>query len=179
MILIDQTNQLFYAQWNELSEEDRYGLVRNLNKFLSPFNIRISLLIRMKLQHRDGSFVDKKEASSSDFFRYYVNNLGKNLYEKIAHFPHCQLQEAKPTHQNTNEIDCLFQQFAVDLNEGLTEVETTEMTTSRESHVETQAPKSALEELKKKCKFDVGEEAPPVYSDNFQELLNMLDGNST
>lgn len=182
IILIEQSNRFFYAEWNELSEEDRYGQVRSLNKFLSPFNIRISLLIRMKLQNRDGSFVDKNEATSSDFFRYYINNLGKNLYEKIAHFPHCQLL-TKPAHQNTNEIDCLFQQFAVDIDGSLPEnPETTTSSISRddqiENNVETKAPNSALDELKKKCKFDVDEEAPPVYADNFQELLNMLDGST-
>lgn len=179
MILIDNSNQFFFVHWNELREEDRYGLVRNINRFLSPFNIRISLLIRMKLQQRDGSFVDKNEALSSDFFRYYVNNLGENLYEKISHFPHCQLSEPKSAQPNTNEIDCLFQQFRVD--GGLTDTLEAEETTHTESKVESQAPTTtALAELKKKCKFDlVEEEAPPEYEDNFQELLSMLDGNST
>lgn len=173
MILIDQSNSFFFNRWKELNEESRYGVVRKLNKFLSPFNIRISLLIRMKLQARDGSFVDKASASSNDFFRYYISNSGENIYEKIAHFPHCQVVETKSGNKEANsiEIDCLFQQFNVDLQDVDKNI-----IDSRE--IETFEHINALDELKRKCKMDViGEEAPPIYEDNFQELLSMLDEN--
>ena len=62
--------------------------MRKLNRFLAPHNIRISLLIRMKLQLRDGTFVDK--STSNDFLSYYVHNVGENIYEKVNHFPQCQ-----------------------------------------------------------------------------------------
>lgn len=176
MILIDQSNQFFFNHWRELNEENRYGIVRKLNKFLSPFNIRISLLIRMKLQLRDGSFVDKVDASSNEFFRYYINNLGENVYEKTTHFPHCQVVETKPGRkESSNEINCLFQQFTVDLQD-VNEVRTCgDQKVQREN--ETFEQINALDELKKKCKMDVGEEAPPIYEDNFAELLSMLDEN--
>lgn len=177
MILIDQANNFFFNHWNELNEESRYSIVRKLNKFLTPFNIRISLLIRMKLQQRDGSFVDKIAASSNDFFRYYVQNLGENIYEKIAHFPHCQTFESKPANKkSTNELDCLFQQFTVDLSENTADVEETTSYADEEPVVEN---RTALDDLKKKCKLDLTEEAPPVYDDNFQELLNMLEDGTT
>lgn len=180
MILIDQANQFFCGHWNELNEEKRYGVVRRLNKFLSPFNIRISLLIRMKLQLHDGSFVDKIAASSNDFFRYYINNLGENIYEKLAHFPHCQTPKSmSESKQNTNEIDCLFQQFNVDMNDshlpGTLEISKPDNVVA----VEDVEPRNALDELKKKCRLDIGDEAPPTYEDNFDELLSMLDGNPT
>lgn len=186
MILIDQANQFFFTHWNEMSEEQRYGVVRKLNKFLTPFNIRISLLIRMRLQQRDGSFVDKMGALHSDFFRYYLQNLGENIYEKISHFPHCQAIESKLTKKEntTNEIDCLFQLIACDLTDNTvdeateTEKETIEDVSDKNSQ-QVVEPNSKLEELKKKCKFDFLEEAPPVYEDNFDELLNMLDANPT
>lgn len=181
MILIDQANQFFVTHWNELNNEHHYALVRKLNKFLAPFNIRISLLIRMKLQHRDGSFVDKIGASHSDFFRYYIQNLGENIYEKIAHFPHCQMVEVKSRSKKstTNEIDCLFQQFNVDLMDNRHE-DTSEKASSEDVLNETEIVEqnSKLDELKKKCKFDLEEEAPPVYEDNFEELMSMLDGNT-
>lgn len=130
----------------------------------------------MKLQVRDGSFIDKITASNNDFFRYYVKNLGENIYEKVAHFPHCQIVETKSTSRenSTHEIDCLFQQFNVDLLE----------CTAKESKVvekniqETKESLNALEELKKKCKMDIDDEAPPIYEDNFEELLSMLDETS-
>lgn len=177
MILIDQSNQFFFKKWSELNDENRYGLVRKLNKFLSPFNIRISLLIRMKLQLRDGSFVDKLGASSNDFFRFYINNLGENVYEKITHFPHCQVVEGKSgTKETSNEIDCLFQQFNVDLQDVDEKSLCEDAKISSENETFDQI--NALDELKKKCKMDmIGEEAPPIYEDNFQELLSMLDEN--
>lgn len=176
MILIDQANQYFYTHWNELNEEKRYGIVRKLNKFLAPFNIRISLLIRMKLQMRDGSFIDKVGASSNDFLKYYVQNLGENIYEKIAHFPHCQIEETKSSSKpnTTNEINCLFQQFNVDLMENTIEIEEV----VRQDETTDKNINQTLNELKKKCKLDQVQEAPPEYEDNFQELLSMLDGNT-
>lgn len=182
MILIDQANQFFFGNWNELNEENRYGVVRRLNKFLAPFNIRISLLIRMKLQLHDGSFVDKILASSNEFFRYYINNLGENIYEKLSHFPQCETSKLKPDNNpNTNEIDCLFQQFNVEVMKET--AQPAEISEFIKPHgfmpVEVFEPKNALDELKKKCKLDIAEEAPPVYEDNFDELLNMLDANQS
>jgi hypothetical protein len=180
IILIDQANQFFFMHWNELNEENRYGVVRRLNKFLTPFNIRISLLIRIKLQLRDGAFVDKITGSTNDFFRYYVHNLGENIYERIAHFPHCQsaVDSKQGSHNHSsNEINFLFQQFNVDLAESqpIESPETAEVVETLEKKVVEQT--SALDELKKKCRLDIVEEAPPVYEDNFDELLNMLEGN--
>lgn len=181
IILIDQANQFFFTHWNELNEEKRYNVVRKLNKFLAPFNIRISLLIRMKLQVRDGSFIDKASANFNDFFRYYVQNVGENIYEKMAHFPHCQRSDSHSASAastpNTNEINCLFQQFNVDLTSEAAEDFPVHEPVQNEVVVVEQ--KSTLDELKKKCKLDLVEEAPPVYEDNFQELLNMLDGNQS
>jgi hypothetical protein len=138
----------------------------------------------MKLQHRDGSFVDKTSASSNDFFRYYVKNLGENIYEKVSFFPHCQVVETKSTSRenSTHEIDCLFQQFnntTVQQYNSTTVLETTEPKSSSKIQEEKEPSLNALEELKKKCKMEeIDGEAPPIYEDNFQELLSMLDESS-
>lgn len=176
-ILIDQANQIFHSGFSELNEEQRYEVVRKLNRFLAPFNIRISLLIRMKLQNNDASFVDKIGASTNDFFRYYIHNLGDNIYEKIAHFPHCQVSETKTT--GSKEIDCLFQQFNVDLNEEAPEVKNEDVFVDETVKESVGQGNSTLDVLKKQCKLDMDEEAPPIYEDNFQDLLNLLDGNPT
>lgn len=179
MILIDQANQFFFTKWNELNDEKRYGLVRRLNKFLSPFSVRISLLVRMKLQVRDGSFIDKTAGSSNEFFRYYIQNLGENIYDKLAHFP--QIKAADSSAENkeqTNEINCLFQQFNVDINEVEACAESEVLRTEVQSEETVAEPRSALDEIKKKCKMDIVESIPPaIEDDNFQDLLNMLDGN--
>ena len=178
MIIIDQANQFFYDKWNHLNDEKRYGIVRRLNRFLTPFNIRISLLIRMKLQVKDGTFIDKVAGSSNEFFRYYVHNLGENIYEKLAHFPQCKATDSvSDNKEHTHEIDCLFQQFNVDLNEvaALETVATRLETGSKETVAE---PRNTLDELKKKCKMDEVED-PKIEDDNFQDLLAMLDKNLT
>lgn len=174
VILIDQANQFFFMHWNELNEEKRYSIVRKLNRFLSPFNIRISLLIRMKLQGRDGSFTDKAAISSNEFFRYYVQNLGENVYEKLAHFPRSQSSDSVSSveKQKTNEINCLFQQLDVEFEEPAASKQV-----SVDAEPECFEQNTKLDELQKKCKMEIAGEAPPVYDDNFQELLNLLDSN--
>lgn len=181
MILIDQANQYFFSSWSEFSDEHRYSIVRKMNKFLSSSSVRISLLIRMKLQIRDGSFVDKLTASSNEFFRYYIHNVGENIYEKVNHFPQYQAKD-KGDKQITQEIDFLFQQFKVDIveNETFTDTETIAVPKSTTQNDDdknvTDRSNKTLDELKKKCKLDITE-APPAYDDdNFQELLNMLGG---
>lgn len=177
MIIIDQANQYLYASWSEFEEDQKYGMVRKLNKFLAPHSVRISLLIRMKLQLRDGSFVDKLSASTNDFFRYYSRNLGENIYEKVNHFPHCQVKIDKSDAGKTTatqEIDFLFQQFNVDLTES------TDDKDCKEHKIETSAAtvktetKKTLDELKKKCKLDISTTQEVAVEDNFEELLNML-----
>lgn len=193
MLLIDQTNQYFFSSWANFADEQKYSIVRKLNKFLAPQSIRISLLIRMKLQLKDGSFVDKLTASSNDFFRYYCHNIGENIYEKINHFPQCQNLDKKDHNKSINdtkEIDFLFQQFKVDLTENI--VATPAATSNESEYKNTHEKKEqneklnsveqhkTLDELKRKCKLDLcnNDDAPPVYEDNFQELLNMLDSNT-
>lgn len=177
MIIIDQANQYLFGSWSELNEEQKYSIVRKLNKFLAPHNVRISLLIRMRLQQRDGSFVDKLTASNNDFYRYYIRNIGENIYEKVNHFPHCQVKIDKSEHSKnqiaTQEIDFLFQQFKVDLtNENENVSETIEKEEAPSTSVE---QTNTLEELKKKCKLDLASPNEVALEDNFQELLNMLE----
>lgn len=180
IIIIDQANQFFFSEWNELRDEQRYGVVRKLNKFLAPFNTRISLLIRMNLQQRDGSFVDKLAAGSNEFFRYYIQNLGENIYEKITHFPQSQeVKCGKPA--ASHEIEYLFQQFNVDLAEATSSSDKAEsIPLNKNNDVEKKLEKpqtTALDELQKKCRMDLSNQDCPEYEDSFVELINMLGEN--
>lgn len=180
MILIDQANQYLFTSWREYTTERKYSVVRKINKFLEPHNIRISLLIRMQLQQRDGSFVDK--TTVNDFLSYYLFNIGENIYEKVVHFPQCQKTEKRGEKQVSQEIDFLFQQFRVDLNEkNVTDSSTTSNDVQDKSNSDDKIAtdqKKTLEELEKKCKIDVSSPQSEVEDeDNFQELLNMLGKN--
>lgn len=174
MIIIDQANQYLFGSWSELNEEQKYSIVRKLNKFLAPHNVRISLLIRTRLQNRDGSFVDKLAASTNDFYRYYIRNIGENIYEKVNHFPHCQFKIDKSSSKNqiaTQEIDFLFQQFGDLTNES----EPEKVEESQQSSSTSVEQTSTLDELKKKCKLELSSPQEVTLEDNFQELLNMLE----
>jgi hypothetical protein len=178
MIIIDQANQYLYGSWSELNEEQKYSIVRKLNKFLAPHNVRISLLIRMRLQQRDGSFVDKLTASNNDFYRYYIRNIGENIYEKVTHFPHCQIKIDKSEHSKnqiaTQEIDFLFQTLTSqndECDEKVPEEKEVHVTPSASVVEQT----NTLDELKKKCKLELTSPQEVTLEDNFQELLNMLD----
>lgn len=180
MILIDQTNQFIYNHWKALRDEQKMAIMRKFTAFLAPFNVRISILIRMRLQLRDGTFLDRVAASSNDFFRYYVQNLGENVYEKVNLYPHCQVVDTRNVGrqgQTSSEIDCLFHQLNMEF-EGNTFEFASEKSEEKKEEAEQEVKveeKNGLEELKRKCKFDVMEEAPPAYEDNFDELLNMLE----
>ena len=186
MILIDQANQNFFTSWREYNDEYKYSVVRKLNRFLAPHNIRISLLIRMKLQLRDGSFVDK--TTSNDFLNYYVHNVGENIYEKVNHFPQCQNAGKSDEKQASQEIDFLFQQFKVDLSDDIPDDRTelksdpNENEQAEQNDKDDKIPtdqKKTLDELKKKCKLDVTPQHNDLQADdNFQELLNMLGNGS-
>lgn len=179
MIIIDQANQYLYGSWSELNEEQKYSIVRKINKFLAPHNVRISLLIRMRLQHRDGTFVDKLTASTNDFYRYYIRNIGENIYERVNHFPHCQVKidkcEGSKNQIATQEIDFLFQQFQVDLPNNQEECCGKEEESPQTSSTAAVEQSSTLDELKKKCKLEITSQQEVSVDDNFQELLNMLE----
>jgi hypothetical protein len=183
MLLIDNANQYFFNSWREYSDEHKYSIVRKLNRFLAPHNIRISLLIKHQLQKKDGSFVDK--STPNDLLKYYVHNVGENIYEKVHHFPQCQVGNSDEK-QISQEIDFLFQQFKVDLVDDVPEkseigVQPEESSEQKDDkNVILTDQKKTLDELKKKCKLDVTPQQSDIEGndDNFQELLNML-GNSS
>lgn len=193
MLLVDNANQYFIKGWNELDEDERYSAVRRINKFLAPFHTRISLLIRIKLQNRDGSFVDKMTAASSDFFRYYLKNNGENIYEKISNFSQNNQQESLEVMQKSNEIDQLFHQFNVDLipNESKCIAikpsesfrksvrDTDREVTSKTSKQPIEAT-SNFDKMKIKLKLDDQKNDQENDEENFHNmLLNMLGDNTS
>lgn len=192
MLLVDNANQYFIQGWNELNEDERYSAVRRINLFLEPFHTRISLLIRVKLQNRDGSFVDKMTAASSDFFRYYLKNNGENIYEKITNFTQSNQQESIEVMRTSNEIDQLFHQFNVDLIPNDSKCIAIKPSESFRKSVRdpdkevtiktTQQPieaSSNYDNMKLKLKLDVQTNEEECEEDNFHNmLLNMLGENN-
>lgn len=110
-ILIDCSKRLIIEHWNKIS--DKEFVVQSVSQFLQPFNVKISILIRLGFQRADATFemnlVDREQ------FLYYVNNVGENIYAK--HAPSSirvleGMQEEQPT-KNSREIDSLVQQLNI------------------------------------------------------------------
>lgn len=60
-----------------LSVQEQHALRDEILEWLSPFNVRVSLLLRMGLQNNDGSFVAE---ISDSIAQEMLNNLGENIY---------------------------------------------------------------------------------------------------
>jgi hypothetical protein len=110
MVLIDEAKQTILNHWDSLDEDHKYVVARIINKWLSPFSTKISLLIRAKLQNGDGTFLDKTEAQNNSFFNYYSKNNGENIYEIVTNFNH---QESPTTSKSI--IDQLFNQLNMEV----------------------------------------------------------------
>lgn len=58
-------------------QNEKNALREEILNWLSPFNVRVSLLLRMGLQNTDGTFVCN---DVDDIAREMLNNLGENIY---------------------------------------------------------------------------------------------------
>lgn len=116
LVLIDEAKQKIIDNWECLDEDSKYVVVRNLNRWLSPFHTKISLLMRVKLQNSDGTFVDRHEAENNSFYNYYIKNNGENIYEVISNFPtNTSLEVSASSSKHSFEIDQLFNQLNMDV----------------------------------------------------------------
>lgn len=116
MILIDFAKQYFVDQWN-ICDDEKIKMVNKLNQWFRPFSTKISLLIRMRLQNADGSFVDKISAETNEFFRYYSKNNGENIYEKIAFYSNKSAPSTTSSSKNYRtsfELDQLLIQLNIE-----------------------------------------------------------------
>ena len=115
MILIDSAKQYFVDQWN-ICDDEKFKIMNKTNLWFRPFSTKISLLIRMRLQNADGTFVDKISAETNDFFRYYSKNNGENIYEKIAFFSNktASTTRSSKNYRTSYELDQLLIQFNIE-----------------------------------------------------------------
>lgn len=116
-ILIDSTKQIIIDYWDQLNDGGKTLVVSNMKHWLKPFNTKISILLRLGLQNNDGSFV--VTPINNDFYDYYSQNLGTNIYAKTAHLQPKDLAKAvqersrDPSPVNTREFDTLFDQLGI------------------------------------------------------------------
>lgn len=108
---IDCGKRLLIEYWDKIP--DKEFVVQSMSTFLQPFNVKISILIRLGFQRSDATF--EMNIDDSEQFQYYVNNVGENIYAKHAHSVVRGLvdrMQEKPI-ENSREIDSLVEQLNI------------------------------------------------------------------
>lgn len=127
-ILVDATKQIIIEYWDQLNDNGKGMIVNNLKQWLKPFNTKISILMRLALQHNDASFV--VTPINNEFYDHYSMNLGTNIYAKTAHLQSKDLSKATrppsspPSPVTTHEFDMLFDQLGIPSQGAITEAST-------------------------------------------------------
>lgn len=81
-LLIDCTKRHLIEYWDTMTNDDHNGIRKSLLDWVQPYNVKISILIRLGFQKSDGLFEQNKE---SEFFQYYAMHVGENIYTKHAY----------------------------------------------------------------------------------------------
>lgn len=81
-ILIDGTKRALIEFWDTCAEPDKTELLSKLNHWMKPFNVKISILIRLSFQRHDGTFELTPGHMHADMFQHYKDNIGENVYAK-------------------------------------------------------------------------------------------------
>lgn len=191
--MIDEAKKKIITNWELLDEDSKYVVVRNLNKWLSPYSTKISLLMRVKLQNPDGSFVDRREAENNAFYNYYIKNNGENIYEVITNFSNSTESSPSSTSKYSFEIDQLFNQLNMDVQSptklsvlnGLPQelegsIDTRDSGPAQKDIVQSHDPNvingSSYHYLMNELKLNSdGKDDIEEHSDKFSELLGMLN----
>lgn len=124
-LLIDCTKRHLIEYWDSMLITERITLQSSLLRWVRPYNVKISILIRLGFQNTDGGLISNEE---SEFFQYYADHVGENIYTKHAYVTSiktgagrgaekCRLStETKTTSKSSeqsHEIDSLASQLNV------------------------------------------------------------------
>lgn len=80
-LIIDNARAVVVAFWNRLIDLDRIEIRNRIIKWLRPYNMKISVLLRLGLQRSDASFEDNLDG---EHFKKYIKHIGENIYEKTS-----------------------------------------------------------------------------------------------
>lgn len=121
--LIDCTKRHLIEYWDQMAETDRTDCRKSMLHWLGPFAVKISILIRLGFQRSDGTFETRID---SEFFRYYSDHLGENIYTKHAYVTSVSRRKRAgknrmkfsaqvnvDSNRKTHEIDALVSQLNV------------------------------------------------------------------
>lgn len=81
-LLVDCTKRSLIEFWDLCTEDDKNDLVLKLWHWMHPFNVKISILIRLGFQRNDGTFETIPNQLYTEHFQDYRDNVGENVYAK-------------------------------------------------------------------------------------------------
>lgn len=81
-MLIDNTKRMLLEFWDDCTEDDKNDFLVKLMSWVRPYNIKISILIRLSFQRNDGTFELEPSPATAELFNEFVENVGENIYAK-------------------------------------------------------------------------------------------------
>ncbi|XP_059607995.1 protein OSCP1 [Phlebotomus argentipes] len=119
-ILIDCAKKTVIDHWDTLECPERLALMRSLVKWLRPFRVKISILLRLGLQQNDGRFT---EVGEDDPRQFYTMTIGENIYAKSANVGRSrtagQQTSLSALQVDSHDLSTLADQLTVVSDEGM------------------------------------------------------------
>lgn len=81
-MLVDSTKRSLIEFWDTCAETDKVELMNKLDHWMKPFNVKISILIRLSFQRHDGTFELTPSCVHAEIYQHYKDNVGENVYAK-------------------------------------------------------------------------------------------------
>lgn len=81
-MLIDSTKRSLIELWETCSDPNKSELMSKLVHWTNPFNVKISILIRLGFQRHDGTFESTPSNVYINVYQHYKDNVGENVYAK-------------------------------------------------------------------------------------------------
>lgn len=101
-VLIDSTKRSLIEFWDTCSDADKVGMMNKLDQWMKPFNVKISILIRLGFQRNDGTFELTPSHVHAEMYQHYKDNVGENIYAKNNETTQSKKRDG---HQQRNRIE--------------------------------------------------------------------------
>lgn len=101
-MLVDSTKRSLIEFWDSCAETAKVELMSKLDHWMKPFNVKISILIRLSFQRHDGTFEMTPNYMHADIYQNYQDNVGENVYAKNNE---AVKSKERDSHQQRKEIE--------------------------------------------------------------------------
>lgn len=117
--LIDNTKRILLEFWDNCTEDDKNDFLVKLMHWVRPYNIKISILIRLSFQRNDGTFELEPNRMYMDLFNDFIENVGENIYAKTKNIKtKPEMIEGNESRRESRSVDITneLNSFASQLN---------------------------------------------------------------